>query len=98
MTRAEQQAFDYVDSIPDGGTDMHPWNDEDIERAYQTGYEQAEKDLALTWQDIRKITQLYNDIADEFLERYFAQLPVRDEEIYQEVLRRYNEKRPFTKR
>lgn len=29
--------LNYVDTIPDGGTKAHPWNDEDIEKAYQEG-------------------------------------------------------------
>ena len=34
---AMRDSLDYVDSIPDGGTDKHPWNDHDVEKAYYDG-------------------------------------------------------------
>ena len=34
---AMRDSLDYVDDIPDGGTDKHPWNDHDIEKAYYDG-------------------------------------------------------------
>ena len=40
-------SIDYVDSIPDGGTDKHPWNDEDVETAYQNGFKAGAE-----WRDI----------------------------------------------
>ena len=33
----DRAAIDHVDSIPDGGTAKHPWNDEDIEYAFKAG-------------------------------------------------------------
>ena len=36
-----------MDSIPDGGTDKHPWNDEDVETAYQNGFKAGAE-----WRDI----------------------------------------------
>ena len=39
-------SIDYVDSIPDGGTDKHPWNDEDVETAYQNGFKAGAKWMA----------------------------------------------------
>lgn len=55
------------------------------------GYEQAEKDLTLTWEDIQRI----HEILDELLERMEAQIIepyFRNEQtFYGEVLRRFNE-------
>lgn len=49
------------------------------------GYEKAEKDLALTWEDIRKICTL-SVIVEMGLGR-----EVSDKKHYEEVLKRFNE-------
>jgi len=47
------------------------------------GYQQAEKDLALTWEDIEVIDQIFTDVfKDDF--------DVLTNEYYQEVLNRFN--------
>lgn len=55
------------------------------------GYQQAEKDLALSWEDIRLIV----DIAGKLTEDYnvgVIELILRDEQTFhEEVLRRFNE-------
>ena len=54
----------------------------DERRCFQEGYEQAEKDLALTWEDIREIIQIEQR----------SILPRQDnKEYYEEVLRRFIE-------
>ena len=53
------------------------------------GYEQAEKDLALTWQDIAKIDDMLREVENCIAT---SDLPTMGrEEYYEEVLRRYNE-------
>lgn len=53
---------------------------------FQEGYEQAEKDLALTWEDIRLICEIDEDM------RCHSDWPLRGEEVYyEEVLRRFHE-------
>ena len=32
------KAIDYTDGIEDGGTEKHPWNDEDVETGYINGF------------------------------------------------------------
>ena len=50
---------------------------------YIEGYHQAEKDLALTWQDIKVIEKLLG----------FDNIIESPKEYYQEVLNRFNEER-----
>lgn len=59
-------------------------------RGYREGYEQAEKDLALTWEDVKRIVE----IADKILHDPQIVIDIRDkgeEFYYSEVLCRYNE-------
>ena len=53
--------------------------------AYQEGYEQAEKNLALTWEDMKLIDELFTEMA-------FSE-PNDSTEWYQELANRFNEKR-----
>ena len=55
-------------------------------KAYQEGYEQAEKDLALTWKDIRIIGDLLVAVFNDYG-------IVSDKKIYTEILRQFNEQR-----
>lgn len=78
MTRAEEAA-----TIAYGGIPL-------ARRAFIHGYEQAEKDLALTWEDMQRI----HEITDELVERMEAQIIepyFRSEQtFYEEALRRFN--------
>ena len=56
------------------------------------GYEQAEKDLELTWEDIQKIDVLiYAVLDEEKYKRYYTQ--DRDGDFYEEVLKRFNKEK-----
>ena len=55
------------------------------------GYEQAEKDLALTWEDIGFVHSCLEDIFKEIAKRQHDEWTVQD--IYKEALRRFNEQR-----
>ncbi len=59
--------------------------DEVYREVFKFGYEQAEKDLALTWEDIKMIHDIFIDLADD---EDFAPL---SNEFYEEVLRRFRE-------
>ena len=59
-----------------------------IERkAFQNGYELAEKDLALTWEDIAKIDALILEANKGFAVDYSKEIR---EQFYTEVLDRFN--------
>ena len=56
---------------------------------YQKGYEQAEKDLALTWQDIARIDDMLREVESCIA---CSDLPTMGrEDYYTEVLKRFNE-------
>jgi len=57
--------------------------------AYQYGYEQAEKDLAMTWEDVQLLhilTEKYMREIDNRLESF----PSSSQEMFEEILRRFN--------
>ena len=81
MNIAEKQA---IKTYPAERGHMH-------DRPYQRegfikGYEQAEKKLALTWQDMKVIDQICHDVA-------FDDIGRQDPIFYNEVLKRFNEQR-----
>lgn len=53
---------------------------------YIEGYHQAEKDLALTWQDVRRVILIYERMATQAEWKY---VPI--EQFYTEVLKRFLE-------
>lgn len=56
--------------------------------AFIDGYEQAEKDLELTWEDVRRIYLIVNStINDVDMDN------LTDKSIYQEVLKRFKERK-----
>ncbi len=58
-----------------------------LNRGYQDGYEQAEKDYALTWKDIRQICTIADDFFDE------DDLELSDEEFFTKILKQFNNER-----
>lgn len=98
--RAEQRALEaYPDTYtkyrkeddPEGvesGICTFP-NTHNLERiAFVNGYEQAEKDLALTWEDIAEIDALIIEANNEFAVNYSKE--ISREQFYTEVLNRFN--------
>ena len=55
---------------------------------YQQGYEQAEKDLALTWDDMKTIVQI---LADTDWYDFEISDKLWSQEFYEEVLKRFKE-------
>lgn len=55
------------------------------ELLYQKGYEQAEKDLALTWGDIEIIHDIMLELRND------ENFPPMSVAFYKEILRRFNE-------
>ena len=88
--RAKQRALeaypcDMVEQIEEPGflvkTDYNRFN----RAIFILGYEQAEKDLALTWEDIQTIDNIVVDMAHN------TDWPLRGQEVfYTEVLNRFN--------
>ena len=61
-------------------------------RSIVQGYEQAEKDLALTWEDIKKINSLSMEVTTLFVS-VGRNKDILERPFYEEVARRFNEQR-----
>lgn len=99
LTRAEQRS---LEKYP---VNMAPLNYQDLieqfggkteidvntypRHLFQEGFEQAEKDLALTWQDMAKIDAIILDVNNEFAVDYSKE--INRQKFYEEVLRRFKE-------
>lgn len=89
MTKAEERALEAYPYFP---TEVNLFGHKTItadgnshDRAiYIRGYEQAEKDLELTWEDMVIIHSICADVYDSH--RY----ELDSKQIYEEVLRRFN--------
>lgn len=79
MTRAEQAAEEYFR----GNNPYREHPEEEWEKeGFISGYEQAEQDFALTWEDIQAIDNIIVNMT----------WPLREREVfYEEVLRRFRE-------
>lgn len=79
MKRAQQEASKVYGGSPE------------LNQAFIRGYEKAEEQLALTWKDMQRILEIYDELTEptevESTEPYFAS----EEAFYKEVLRRFNE-------
>lgn len=84
--RAEQKA---LEAYPIHSALIQParrggyYADTHFREGFINGYEQAEKDLALTWQDIKNI--------DDWLSVIQTSDNLVGKELYEEVLRKFNE-------
>lgn len=88
MTKADERALAYAKSHAAYlGYDYDQTYD-----AVKYGYLQAEKDLALTWEDVKKINDLFMEVATYFSmirrNKYILKQP-----FYEEVAKRFNEQR-----
>lgn len=72
--------------MPDGST-IECERDEREREIFIEGYEQAEKDLALTWEDIAKIDSLILETNNEYAVDY--QKEISRQHFYEEVLKKY---------
>ena len=89
MSRSEELSIKYGEEntiLPEGYNDGEiPYYEKATADAFLDGYHQAEKDLALTWEDMRKIHEICEDVWEPNVED--------EKPIYEEVLRRFNEQR-----
>ena len=74
---------------PDGFTPAVKDHNAFGRQLFQEGYEQAEKDLALTWEDIAKIDAIILDVNNEFALDYSKEID--RQKFYEEVLKRFKE-------
>lgn len=81
MNRSKQKALEYENSL-----DYYHYTSDNPSVAYEAGYEQAEEDLALTWEDASVIVTIAMDIIGD------GEIH-GEQNIYTEVLKRFNEQR-----
>lgn len=81
MTRAEEKAREYEDSL-----DYYHYTSDNPSVAYKAGYEQAEKDLALSLAQVVKLDNIIMNMVGEGYNDGYKTRP-----FYEEVLRRFNE-------
>lgn len=60
-----------------------------LNKGYQEGYEQAEKDYALTWKDIRQICTIAEDLFDDSYDSYEDYFKLSDEEFFSKILKQF---------
>lgn len=65
-------------------------------KAFQEGYEQAEEDLTLTWEDMQRIWQII-DIANEECDEHHPSWMYGSKPFFSEVLRRFEEEKKNAK-
>ena len=85
MTKAEERA---LEAYPNEHFVDHTYA-EMCRGFYEEGYEAAEKDLVLTWEDIRIITKILEEVTDEDIQVEFYNGDAIS--CYKEVLRRFKE-------
>lgn len=99
MSKAEDLAHKYsfntpsllLPSLHDVSLKWEKVGTEEIEAAYIAGYHQAEKDNALTWEDVQTICKIESEVDAQYCKDGVYSIPIDD--VYKEVLRRFNEER-----
>lgn len=88
MDKATQRALEKYPKRKDGQTRGYVCDDNDVRRIYSQGYRRAEKDLALTWEDVKAIFKIADNYDSELNRpKYLTQ------EYCKEILNRFNEQR-----
>ena len=93
MSKAEEYSFNIPSELFQQLTkEQQVLLRKETENTFNNGYHQAEKDLELTWEDIEKIVDLYDDVYCDFsIDGKGGK--INAEEHYQEVLKRFKEKK-----
>ena len=96
MTRAEEAALRaYPPTFSSGKKDAKRIQAESVDThqpirtIFIRAYEQAEKDLTLTWEDVAKIDAIIMDVNNEFA--IDKSKEISRQKFYKEVLKRFNE-------
>lgn len=64
---------------------------------FANGYEQAEKDLALSWKDIETIIEIFYDLNKEIRDENFSIEKYGTEKYFTEILNRFNKSKEAKK-
>ncbi len=88
MSKAEERALEKF-PVDKNDTLFMRQATEKLQDIFALGYEQAEKDLALTWEDMK----LIHEISEDFWEPKWCDDKDKEKAGYEEVLRRFNKRR-----
>lgn len=83
MSKADTVAFEYAKEKGTLGLDYNQIYD-----AVKYGYQQAEKNLKLSWEDLKMLDDISDDVYAECDVEMFD-----EKEYYQEVLKRFKERK-----
>ena len=83
--KAEQAAWDWAIE-----NKLDPYS---MGRAYAEGYEQAEKDLILTWQDIKTIVEIADKMVEKDVNGQLPEVCETEEGYYMAILEEFNKTR-----
>ena len=86
MSKAEELA---EKAYPIGDTKLSDAAPSMCRNAFIEGYHQAEKANELTWEDIEKITDIWDDLHED--ETVYIKTGCDTPEFYQEVLKRFKD-------
>ena len=99
MSKAEDLAKEFLKKLVSHATlyegtidELEVYEPDDVIWAYKEGYHQAEKDLALTWEDIEQICDIAFEEACRLQRNMKASL-IYKKQHYQEVLKRFLKER-----
>ena len=87
--RAEEAANKDFEGRFDTDDQTVIWFMDKMKHSYIRAYEQAEKDLALTWEDMAKIDAIILDVNNEFAVDHSKEID--RQKFYEEVLKRFKE-------
>lgn len=87
MNKADKKSKQYRDFREQCGINDRVMLNE-IEEAYYEGYNQAEKDMELTWEDLQLICKIEFSIC--YYEYKGKKLPPQ-EQVYKEILKRFKD-------
>ena len=87
MSRAEEKAEKVYPAWRNGIGDEFSQNS--AYYGFIEGYHQAEKDLELTWEDIEKITDIWDDLHED--EAVYSKTGCDTPEFYKEILKRFKD-------
>ena len=88
MTKAEEKALKAIPHHPNDGLENQRKR---FRKFYQEGYEQAEKDNELTWEDMKTIHHIAETMKEYLDDGIIVPFGRNAETFYEEVLRRFKE-------